>query len=89
LTWKIEYSDTAKGQLRKLDKHIAHKICDYLDDVASLGDPRTKGKALKGPLGGLWRYRVKGWRVICDIQTREVIVLVLTIDHRRKVYGGH
>jgi mRNA interferase RelE/StbE len=89
LTWKIEYSDTAKGQLRKLDKHVAHEICGYLDDVVNLGDPRTKGRTLKGSLGGLWRYRVKEWRVICDIQTRELIVLVLTIDYRCKVYGGH
>jgi type I restriction enzyme, S subunit len=26
LAWTIEYTDTAKGQLRKLDKQTAHRI---------------------------------------------------------------
>jgi mRNA interferase RelE/StbE len=30
-------------------------------------DPRSTGKALTGPLGGFWRYRVGDCRVICDI----------------------
>ncbi|XTI72755.1 type II toxin-antitoxin system RelE/ParE family toxin [Acidithiobacillus sp. AC3] len=54
-----EYTKTAKGQLRKLHKATARRILDFLDErIAGREDPRRTGKALTGPLGGLWRYRV-------------------------------
>jgi mRNA interferase RelE/StbE len=68
LAWTVDYSDTAKHQLRKLDRQVAHRIVDYLDErVAPLDDPRSLGKALTGPLGNLWRYRVGECRGIRDI----------------------
>jgi mRNA interferase RelE/StbE len=54
--------------------------------VASSENPRAMGKALKGPLGDLWRYRVGDFRVICDIQDKVLTVLVLQIGNRREVY---
>lgn len=89
MAWTIKYADTAKGQLRKLDKQIARQIVEYMDGIAALEDPCPKGKALKGELGGLWRFRVEDWRVICDIQAENVLVLILRIGHRSKIYGGH
>jgi mRNA interferase RelE/StbE len=69
LIWTIEYTRTAETQLRKLNKQIARRILDYLDhDIASLENPRARGKALAGPLGELWRYRIGDYRVICEIQ---------------------
>jgi mRNA interferase RelE/StbE len=83
----IDYTDTAKGQLRKFDKQIAKRILDYMDErVSVLDDPRSLGKALAGPLGGLWRYRVGDYRVICDIQDGALCVLVLQVGNRREVY---
>ena len=65
MAWKIEYTDTAKAQLRKLNRHTARRVMDYMDErVAVLDDPRIRGQALTGPLGGLWRYRVGGLRII-------------------------
>jgi mRNA interferase RelE/StbE len=53
LAWTIEYADTAKGQLRKLDKQVARRIVDFMDErVAGLENPRNTGKALVGPHGG-------------------------------------
>ena len=62
LTWTIEYRlATAWTQLRKLDKQMARRIVDYMNErIAGLEDPRSLGKALTGPLGELWRYRVRG-----------------------------
>jgi mRNA interferase RelE/StbE len=87
LAWTIEYAETAKKQLRKLDKLAARRIIDFMDErVASNDDPRAMGKALKGPLGDLWRYRVGDFRVICDIQDKVLTVLVLRVGNRREVY---
>ena len=87
MVWTIEYTDTARNQLRKLDKTAARRIVDYRDErVAASGDPRSAGKALTGPLGGLWRYRVGDCRVICELQDSRLRVLVVQIGHRGKVY---
>jgi len=83
----IDYTQTARKQLRKLDKPVARRILDFLDNrVAPQQDPRTVGKALTGPLGALWRYRIGGYRVICEIQHHTVTILVIQIGHRREVY---
>ncbi len=87
LTWTIEYTQTARAQLRKLDKQMARRIVDYMNErVAGLEEPRSLGKALTGPLGELWRYRVGDCRVICDIQDAALRVLVVRVGSRGKVY---
>ncbi len=87
MAWTIEYTETARRELRKIDKPVARRILDFLDNrVAKQDDPRKLGRALSGPLGNLWRYRVGDYRVICNIQHQTVTVLVLRIGHRREVY---
>ena len=87
MAWTIDYADTAIKQLRKLDKPTARRILDYMDQrIARLENPRSTGKALTGPLGDLWRYRVGDYRVICDIQDDTFHVLVVQIGNRRDVY---
>jgi mRNA interferase RelE/StbE len=87
LAWAIDYADTAKAQLRKLDKQTARRILDYMDErIADLENPRDTGKALTGPFGGLWRYRVGDCRVICEIQDNALRVLVVQVGNRRDVY---
>ncbi len=87
MAWTIEYTSMAKQQLRKLDKQVARRIVDFMDQrVAAASNPRQSGKALKGPLGGLWRYRVGDCRVICEIQDGILCVLVVRIGNRKDVY---
>ncbi|MDP2827538.1 MAG: type II toxin-antitoxin system RelE/ParE family toxin [Sulfuricellaceae bacterium] len=87
MVWTIDYTDTAKGQLRKLDKQTARRIVDFMDErVTGQENPRSTGKALTGPLGGLWRYRVGDCRVICDIQDSALLVLVVQVGNRREIY---
>lgn len=87
MAWTIDYTDSARQQLRKLDTQTARRILDYMDErIAPLEDPRSTGKALTGPLGAFWRYRVGDCRVICDIQDGALRVLVVRIGKRDEVY---
>ena len=87
MVWTIDYSDTAKTQLRKLDKQTARRILDFMNErVIVRDDPRSTGKALTGPLGGLWRYRVGDYRVICEINDGSLRILVVQIGNRPEVY---
>lgn len=87
MAWTIEYTETARRQLRKLDKSAARRILNYMDQrVAPLEDARTMGKALRGPLGEFWRYRVGEYRVICQFHDQELRVLVVRVGSRQDVY---
>lgn len=88
MVWTIDYTESARKQLRKLDKQIARRILDFMDErIAAQEDPRNTGKALAGPmLGAYWRYRIGDYRIICDIQDGALCVLVIEIGNRREVY---
>lgn len=86
MAWRIDYTDTAVRQLRKLDKRWARRIMDYMDERVGSGDPRRTGRMLSGPMGKLWRYRVGDFRVICDVQDDALRVLVVTVARRDKAY---
>ncbi|MHB9100933.1 MAG: type II toxin-antitoxin system RelE family toxin [Sulfuricella sp.] len=88
MVWTIDYTESARRQLRKLDKQTARRILDFMDErIAAQEDPRNTGKALTGPmLGAYWRYRIDDYRIICDIQDGALCVLVIEIGNRREVY---
>ena len=88
MAWTIDYTESARRQLRKLDKQTARRIVDFMDErIASQEDPRDTGKALTGPmLGAYWRYRIGDYRIICDIQDDALRVLVIEVGNRREVY---
>jgi hypothetical protein len=49
LAWSVEFTATAEKQLLKLDRLWQALVVDYLEnEVASLANPRLKGKALVG-----------------------------------------
>ena len=83
---RIEYTETARKQLKKLDKTIQKRVLDYMDEVGRLENPRSRCKALVENMRGLWRYRVGDCRVICEIQDSRIIISVLKIGHRKNIY---
>jgi mRNA interferase RelE/StbE len=86
VAWQIRFSKTAAKALRKLDRAVAAKILNELEEVSKLNNPRSRGKGLKHNLSGLWRYRVGDYRIICDIEDEVLVVLVVDVSHRRDVY---
>lgn len=88
MIWEIKYTESALHQLKKLDKPIARKVLDFMDErIAPSADPRSSGKNLVGPkMGSYWRYRIGDVRVICDIKDSELVVLVIELGHRKEIY---
>ena len=87
MTWNVEWDDAAVKELRKLDKQAQQDILRYFRErIATDEDPRRFGKPLSRELAGLWRYRVRDYRMICHIENDKLIVLVLRIGHRKDVY---
>jgi mRNA interferase RelE/StbE len=88
LAWKINYTETALKQLRKLDRSTARRLIDFMAErIGPQTNPRAQGKALRGPeFSSLWRYRVGDYRILCDIQDGTLCVLVIEVGHRREIY---
>ena len=75
------------SQLKKLDKFIAGMIIGWMKkNLEGCSDPRRHGKALTANRSGEWRYRVGDYRIIAEIQDDKIIILILTIGHRREIY---
>lgn len=85
--WRVEFDARAARELRKLDPAAQQLILRYLRvRIATTDDPRRFGRALTGDLKGLWRYRVDDYRIVAKIEDDRLIVLVVTVGHRREVY---
>ena len=88
MTWTVEFDDRAAKDLRKLDKQAQRDILRYLRErISTDEDPRRFGRPLSGNFAGLWRYRIRDYRLICNIEDDRLVVLVLHAGHRRDVYG--
>ena len=87
IVWRVDFLESAKRELKKLDKRWQLAILDYLEDeIAGLDNPRNRGKALVGDKQGLWRYRVADYRIVCEIRDAELLIVAVTVGHRKNVY---
>ena len=88
MAWRIEFDDSSRKTLKKLDAQIAIRITKFLRErVAPLENPRLIGEALQGSkLGEFWKYRVGDYRIIARIEDEAVRILVVRIGNRREVY---
>ncbi len=85
--YEVELSERFKKEFRKLDSYTRKMIRAWIDkNLAGCTDPRMHGKALLGDRSGQWRYRIGDYRLICHIRDNELIILALTVGHRREIY---
>ena len=87
MVWEIIFEDKALKVLKNLDKPIATRIIDFMENRISTSiNPRSLGAALQGSeLGDFWKYRVGDYRIIAQILDNEVIILVVKIGNRKEV----
>lgn len=87
MSYGVIYSKNALKKLKKLDNHNKLYILSWIDkNLVGTNDPYEKGKSLKGQFEGSIRYRVGDYRIITNIQDDKLIILVVNVDHRSKVY---
>ena len=87
MTFEVEFTEQAIKELKKMDKHDAALITGWIrKNLQGCSNPRQHGKALTVNHSGEWRYRVGNYRLLAEIQDEKVIILILTIGHRSKIY---
>lgn len=87
MAYKVVFTNRAKKQLKKMDKHIVALIIGWIEkNLEGCTDPRKYGKNLTGTKSGEWRYRIGNYRIICKIEDKKVIIMILEVGHRKNIY---
>jgi mRNA interferase RelE/StbE len=87
VSWAYRISPDAAENLRDLGPSAAAEIKEYLNKrILGTADPELFGKPLRGSKHGLWRYRIRDWRLICRLEKSVFIVVVVEVGHRSTIY---
>ena len=74
-------------EFKKLDKYTQRMLVAWIDkNLENCTNPRIYGKVLTSNRRGQWRYRIGDYRIICNIEDNKLVILALTIGHRRDIY---
>lgn len=85
--YKVEFTQRALKDLKKLDKQTAALILGWVrKNLEGCEDPRQHDKGLTANRSGEWRYRVGDYRLLAEIKDNVVTILILNVGHRRDVY---
>lgn len=85
MTYRVEVAPAAQRQLRKLDPAARRRVQAAIELLAE--QPRPSGaKKLTGGEGE-WRVRTGDYRIIYEIHDQVLVLLVVTIGHRREIYS--
>jgi len=83
----VETTERFEREFKKLDPYTMKMIRAWINkNLNECEDLRTHGKAFVGNERGQWRYRIGDYRLICSIEDKNIVILALTIGHRRDVY---
>lgn len=81
--YSIKYTKEAKKRIEKLDPSFKLIIKKAIE---SLYLNPYRGKPLSYELSGLYSLRTSDYRIIYRIKERELIIIVISIGHRREIY---
>ncbi len=87
MSYSVETTPQFDKEFKKLDRYTQKMIKAWIvKNLVGCENPRVHGKALTANRTGQWRYRIGDYRLICLIKDNELIILAMTIGHRREVY---
>jgi len=82
MIYEILFSESAKNQLKKLDRPMQERILSALERVRI--NPERYVKKLVGDPA--YRLRVGDYRVLLDIDKNRLLILVIKIGNRKNIY---
>ncbi len=87
MTYRVTLAPAASRQLRKFDPQVRRRIQGAIELLASEPRPPTATRLVGG--AGEWRVRTGDYRIVYEIEEDWLLVLVLSVGHRRDIYKRH
>ena len=80
--YEVVFSEKSKKQFLKLEKDIQKRILNALERI------KIRPEAYVTKLVGdpSYKFRVGDYRVIMDIDQGKLLILIIKVGHRKKVY---
>lgn len=87
MKYSVETTERFDKEFKKLDKYTQRMIKAWIDkNLNECENLRQHGKGLTANRSGQWRYRIGDYRLICQIEDTALVILALSVGHRREVY---
>jgi len=87
MKYQVNYLPGVFKTLQKMDGYTRRIIVSWIGkNLVDCENPRTYGKPLMADNEEQWRYRVGDYRIIAKIEDDRLVILVITIAHRKIVY---
>lgn len=84
MLYRIEIAPKARRDLDRLPASVLERVRECIDALAT--DPRPRGVEKLAGRPSRYRVRSGSYRIVYRIEDGVLRVLVLTVDHRRRVY---
>lgn len=89
MSYSIETTARFDREFKKLDRYTQRLIKSWIEKhLIGCEDPRSVGKGLTANRSGQWRYRIGDYRIIAEIEDDKVVILFLSVGHRREIYSS-
>ena len=82
MIYRVLYTEQAARRIARLDRAVKERIRRAIE---RLSEHPELGKRLTGILSDRWSYRAGDWRILYRVRKSELLILVLTVGHRREV----
>lgn len=82
--YTILYRATVAKELRKIPKGDLRRIIEKIESLKN--DPYPSGAVKLHGSSNLFRIRFGDYRILYEVGSKELTILVIKIGHRREVY---
>ena len=87
MIYQLVTTDRFDKAFKKLDSQTQKIIKAWIDkNLMQCIDPHIHGKGLTSNRSGQWRYRVGDYRILAEIQEERLVLVLIDIGHRSRIY---
>lgn len=82
--YQIKWTNSAKKELKKLDKKVIPRLIDAIDELAKNPYPQGVKKIVNSENN--YRIRVGDYRIIYQVISNTLIIYIVKVGSRQNIY---
>jgi mRNA interferase RelE/StbE len=84
-SYSVEWKNSAVRELKRLDRAVIRRLVELVESLAA--EPRPAGCKKLAGTEHTYRVRSGDYRVVYNVQDRKLVVEVIRVGHRSKIYN--
>lgn len=87
MSYRVTFEKNALKKITKIDANQRIILMAWIQkNLEQCENPRSHGKALSGKFNPYWSYRVGDYHILVEIKDHELVIVIISLGHRRDVY---